>query len=179
MSNIDINLVSNKNIELGKEFKRLKIIRNTALASLIIVLFLSVLFFILNLTLPFGSIKKDEQLAEGGISLLYNKQVTYAMINDRVTNISNVIAKRKNYMLQLNAVLGKLSSDLTIEDLEIQSDKINISVSGASLVSMNKFIDDMVALGNQGKIIKNIMIEGLSLNSGNEKYTLSIQANIK
>jgi len=173
-----INLVSNKNVALERQLERLKIVRITALVSLAVVLSASILVFVLNLTLPLGSVKKDQQMTIVNISLQHKKLVTYTLINDRVKNLSSVISQRKNYVSQIDEVLGKVPKDVSVDALEIQLGKMSMSISATSLVPINKFIDDMVALGDRGKVLKNIIIQGLSLDTSGGKYTLSMQANI-
>jgi hypothetical protein len=173
-----INLVSNKNVVLEKELERLRILRITALVSLVIVLSASILVFVLNLTLPLGSVKKDQQMTIVNISLQHKKLVTYTLISDRVKKLSSIISQRKNYVSQINEVLGKVPGDVSVGALEIQLGKMTMSVSATSLEPINKFIDDIVVLGNKGKVLKNIIIQGLSLDVGSGKYTLSMQANI-
>jgi hypothetical protein len=51
-------------------------------------------------------------------------------------------------------------------------------MSGGSLISMNKFIDNVTMLGQQKKIIKNIVVQQLSLDVKNSKYSISIQADV-
>lgn len=176
--NSEINLISNKNTALEKELRRLRMVRVLAVISLAVVSLIAILIFVLNITLPFGSVRKDEQMTEAGLSLLHGKLYTYAAINDRVNNISSVISQRDNYIPQLNQVLSKVSADLSVDQLAVQTGKIDISVSGLSLLSINKFIDDIVSLGNQGKVIKDIIIQGLSLDPNSGRYTLRIEAGI-
>ncbi len=175
--NSDINLISNKNTALEKELRRLRIVRVLAVISLFVVALIAIMIFILNVTLPFDSVRKDEQMTKAGLSLLQNKLYTYASINDRVNNISNIISQRDNYIPQINQVLSKVPADLSVGELSVVTGKMDMSVSGLSLVSINKFIDDIVALGNQGKVIKNIVIQGLSVDPSGS-YTLHLEADI-
>jgi len=176
--NNDINLISNQNVGLEKEQKRLKKFRLTSVTCLIAVLLVSVLIFLLNLTLPLQTVKDEQSATAASIATLHKKLVTYTLINDRIKNISNVISKRGNDIPQLNQILGKIPTDLTVGGLEIQAGQISITVFGTSLVPINKFIDDMVSFGAQGKVIKDLVIEGLSLDASSGQYTLNMKANI-
>jgi competence protein ComGC len=157
--NNNINLISNQNVELEKELRRLKKFRLISMICLIVVSLVSVLIFVLNLTLPLESVKKEQSATAANISLLHKKLVTYTLITDRVRNISNILSQRGNDIPQVNEILGKVPTDLSVDGLEIQTGQINISVSGTSLVPINKFIDDMISFGAKGKmpVVENIL----------------------
>jgi hypothetical protein len=173
-----INLVSAKTVGLEKELKRLKIFRIIAIAFLAVTLLLSVLAFVLNVTLPIETVKKQQQATITGISFFNKKLTQYTLLSDRVKNISDIISKRQDYQTQVKEISGKIPADATVETMDIVSGKITIVISSTSLLSMNKFIDDMVAFGAKGKIIKNVIIQGLTLNFDNGKYSLSLLADI-
>ncbi len=177
--NSSINLVSNRNIQLEKGLKRIKAIRTIALISLIFVSAVSIIIFILNLALPLQSVKKDQQDTIASIALQHKKLATYTLISDRAKKLQGVISQRKNYASQVNTVLAKVPADTTIDALEIEKGKISIAVSSTSLLSINKFINDTVALGSEGKILKNVVIQGLSVNTSGGKYVLAIRADIR
>jgi hypothetical protein len=173
-----INLVSAKTVGLEKELKRLKIFRIIAVAFLAVTLLLSILAFVLNVTLPIEAVKKQQQAAITGIALFNNKLTQYSLLSDRAKNISDIISKRQDYGLQVEEISGKIPADASVDTMNIVSGKITIVVSSTSLLSINKFIDDMVAFGAKEKIIKNVIIQGLTLNFDNGKYSLSLLADI-
>jgi hypothetical protein len=173
-----INLVSTNVVGLEKELKRLKIFRVIAVICLVVTSLLSVLFFILNVTLPIGTVKKEQQATVVGLSFFHKKLTQYTLLSDRVKNTSNIISKRQNYGQQIDAIFGKVPPDASIDTLNVQPGKLDIVISSASLLSINKFIDDMVAFGAKGKTIKNVIIQGLVLNVSGGKYSLNIQADI-
>ena len=176
MSNI--NLVSAKAVGLEEELKRLKIFRVISLICLIATLLLAVLVFVLNITLPTDTVKKEQQATITGISFFNKKLTQYDFLSDRIKNISAIVSKRQDYGSQINEISQKVPSDASIDTLNVSSGKMSIVVSSTSLLSINKFIDDMVAFGAKGKIIKNVIIQGLSLDFSSGKYSLSIMADI-
>lgn len=176
--NNNINLISNRNVELEKESRRVKRFRLISIICLISVSLVSILIFVLNFTLPLDSVKKEQSATLASISQLHKKLVTYTLITDRIKNISNIISKRGNYLPQVNQILGKVPTDASIDGLTVDKGIIVISVSSTSLLSVNKFINDMVVLGAQGKVIKNIVLQGLSLDVNSGKYTLNMKTSI-
>lgn len=173
-----INLVSGKSYQLEKKLKRLKIIRITAVTSLVFVSLISILLFIITIILPTSSVKKEQQQTLSNIGVLHNKLIKYSLIKDRIKNISDIMKKRKNYSLISNSLLSKAPSDLLIDALSIEDGTVIITVSAASLISINKFIDDIIILGDKGKVIKNVSIQNLILNINTKNYALTMKADI-
>ena len=176
--NNNINLISNQNVELEKELRRLKKFRLISLTCLIAVSLVSVVIFVLNLTLPLDSVKKEQGATAANIATFHNKLVTYTLITDRVTNISNILSQRGNYMPQIDAVVGKVPSDVTVDQLNVETGGITLSVSSTSLLSINKFMDDIVSFSNQKKVIKDLVIQSFSLDANTGKYALDLKATI-
>lgn len=176
--NNNINLISNQNVALEKELRRLKRFRLISIICLIIVAVVSISIFVLNFTLPLDSVKKEQVTTASNITLLNKKLVTYTLITDRVKNISNILSQRGNYIPQVNDILGKVPTDVSVDGLGIDAGTVTIAVSSTSLVSLNNFIDDMVSLGEQGKVIKDIVVQGLSLDVNDNKYILNMKASI-
>jgi Tfp pilus assembly protein PilN len=176
--NNNINLISNQNVGLEKELRRLKQVRITSIICLVVVSLMSILIFVLNLTLPLDSVKKDQNTTAANIALLHQKLITYNLITDRVRNISGIISQREDYTTQLSQILGKLPAGVSMDGLQIDTGKITFSVSSTSLVSINQFIDTMVSFNSQGKIINNLVMQGLSLDTSSGEYDLNMQAGI-
>lgn len=178
MSSSSINLVSNKILQLENEQKRLRLFKMVAIASLVLAASSSLILFIITLALPISSVKKTQEQTLSNISVLHEKLVKYALINDRVKNISEIMSNRKNYASLANTIFGKLPQELSVETMILEDKTFTLSVSGNSLIPVNDFIDDMVEIGDSGKIIKNLTIQSLVLNSGNGKYILSMEADV-
>jgi hypothetical protein len=173
-----INLVSPKNEQLEKEQKRLSMAKILAFVIMFFVIILAVLVFVINLTLPINTIKQAENVTLSNISTLHKKLVQYYLTEDRVNHLSNLVAKRGKLPDTLGALLAIVPSELSINTMSVESDKIALVVSGKSLVSMNKFIDDVILLSEQKHILKNVIIQQLSLDVRGGTYSISIQAGV-
>ena len=171
-----INLVSNNNSQLEKELRRVTAMRIIAIVCLVSVALLSVLIFVINFTLPLQAVKAQQQTELISIGTMHKKLVKYVLLNDRVRNIADLTAKRKNIASLINTITGKLPKDLSVESLGMENGIITLGISGNSLLTMNQFIDDFIALKDKNKIIKSINIQSLSLNVLKGKYSLSVQA---
>jgi hypothetical protein len=173
-----INLIAVNASALEKNLQRLKIVRIAALISLIIIAAISVVVFIINITLPLSSVEKEKQVTLVNLSNLHNKLVKYSFTNDRITNIKSVIAKRKNYASSMGAVFKIIPSGLAVDSISIGNRDLSLTVSAASLEAFSGFIDAMNNLDTQDKVLKNIKIDGLILDSKANRYSLSMEAEI-
>lgn len=173
-----INLVSSKNSELERNLKRLRFVKTFAVISLILVALTSVLVFIINLSLPISDVKKGQKDTLASIASLHSKQATFFLIKDRIVNISSILSKRKSYVDATNSVFGKLPSGLSADALDVETGTMLLTVSGNSLLPMNQFLDNLIVLGQSKKVIKNLNIQSLILNTRNGSYSLTIQADI-
>lgn len=176
---VNINLVSPKNEQLEKDQNRLKNARILAFAVMLVVAVVAVLVFIINLTLPINSIKQSEQATLANIATLHKKLVQYALVEDRANHLSNIISKRQKLPNLVNLILATVPGDLSVNSTEISAKNVALIVSGSSLASMNKLIDNITVLGQQKNVLKNLVVQQLSLDVKSNKYSISIQADIK
>lgn len=176
--NSSINLISTKNDDLELKLKRLRIVRSIAVASLVLIVLMSVGVFILTLQVPLASIKKEEASTLNDISYLHDKAAKLYLANDRVSNINNIIAKRKNYSEVVNKIVGLMPSDLSIDSLTITDQAILLTVSSNSLQSINQFLNSYVDFGNKGKPIDSVSVDNLVVNTKTGRYSLSFKAQV-
>jgi hypothetical protein len=177
--NDSINLVSPKNEQLEKEQNRLRVARILAFATMAFVVAIAILVFVVNLTLPINSIKQNEQTTLTNIAVLHKKLTQYYLVEDRANHLANIIAQRKIIPDIAGDLLTVIPQDLAISSMQIDAAKVSLIVSGASLLSMNKLIDDVTMLQEQKNIINNIVMQQLSLDVKSGQYSVSIQADIK
>lgn len=177
MSN-EINLVTGKTFSLEKRTKQVKILRIVALVSLVGVSLVSLTLFLITVSLPISSIKKDREQTIASLSALHKKHASYALVTDRVNGIKSVSSYRKNYAKTVSGILSILPASLTVESMSIDTGKLEVGISGSSLLDIDKFIKDLVSLNNNNKVIKNLLLEGLVLNVQNAKVTITFQADM-
>lgn len=175
MKDKSINLVSSVNVQTNKGQKRLKKVRLIAFFFLIIVALFSVIVFLANLTLPIQSVIQDQKVTSDNLFLLHGKLVKFYLIKDRVNNLSAILLQRKNYITPVDKIFALLPSDLSVDGLVLDKNILMLTISGNSLSSINQFIDAVVALGNNKKLISDIGIQGIKLDSSAGNYSLSLQ----
>lgn len=176
--NSDINLVLEKNQKDLLLKKRAKIFRNTAVISLSVISFLSVVLFILASTSSLSSIKKSESSVLQNIAFLHKKSIKLYFLNDRVNNISKILIKRKDYTKAVDAVLSQIPDTATPTIFQIDKDGMTLKITSKSLVPINKFMDGFIELSQTKKIIKDLIISALTLDKQTETYSLLVKAKI-
>lgn len=179
MSSASINLVSTQSHEVEKKMQRLVMVRAIAIILLSSIAILSVIIFALNLSTPIASIKKQETGTLADISGLHSTEGGIFLAKDRVNNIQNIMSNRNNYSDLISQLSSNVPSGLSVDLLSIDQNKINITVSGQSLDSINKFVDYFAGLANNKKLISNVNIQNLALNSFTAKYSVSLNAVLK
>ncbi len=176
--NNDINLVSSQESTSLNEKKRLKMIRVTAVVSLTVVALSSILIFILYSSLSLSSIKKDQDSTLNSISFLHKKSAELAIINNRLTDITNILQKRKNYTNAIATIRQQMPAGVSTTDLEINKDNVVLIVSSNSLQSIDTFLNNVISLSQKQKVVSKIFIESLTVNEKSGSYSLSLSATL-
>ena len=160
--NKSVNLVSNRNEQLEKELLILKIVRVVSVSLLITISIIAVSAFVLSTQISLSRIKEEENSTLSQISALHDRLTTYYLT-------------RRDYGRQIDAILEKVPGDLSLEGIGIEKDIISVTMSGTSLVTINKFIDDVTFLGKEKKVLSNVKLESLSLDVKSGKYTVIVK----
>lgn len=150
----DINLISEEDKQTLQMAKVLLISRVVAVISLLFISICAVVIFILNLTNPTSSIKKQQNDVLQQLTAFKNKSTNVALLNDRLRNISAITLKRKDYNPQIDRILSLTSSAVTPDSLILNENKISLRVSSNSLLNMGQFLDSLVNLSNKRKFLK-------------------------
>lgn len=176
--NSEINLISNNDAASIKEQKRLKTVRYAAVVCLILVALISVLIFVINSQIALSSIKKDENSTLQSISSLNSKAAKLTIINSRVKDISTILQKRKNYTSAINTLQQQMTPDVHMTSLELDKNDILFVVNSNSLLSLNKFLDNIITLASNNKLLNSVLIESLTVNEKTGSYALIVKATL-
>ncbi len=176
--NNEINLVSGKNLNLEKQVQRLKNFRILAIVSLLVVALIAVFFFVVTFFLPLQSVKNQQSQTLQGISQLHAKLVEYDLVSDRLSAISAIIAQRQPYPVVIHKIFDRLPSDLTVKEINVEQNILDITAEGTSLLSMNKFINNFKDLADSNKNLSNIKVKSLQYDQSLLDYTLTLEVNI-
>ena len=96
-------------------------------------------------------------------------------IDERLNDISNILAKRKNYSQIISEILKKAPSDVKTTSIEVGKDGVSIYVSSASLVPLNDFLNNLLEMSINKQVISNLSLTGLTADEKTGKYSLSLK----
>ena len=173
----DINLASGVSVESVSKNKALKILRISAIFSIIFITAISILlFFLINQISP-EKVKKEENKILLSIKFLHEKQAKIAIVNSKVADISKILDSRINYESEMNSFLEKIPNDVSINSFEIDKSKVAITISSNSLSSIDKMLNSFFEMISKKQIIKSITIQSIFSDPKSGNYGLSIKAN--
>lgn len=175
MTTRDINLATGAKILSEGPYR---ILRLFAFLSLFIVAFTSIVAFFATSQISISSIKKDQNAALYSLSFLRDKEAKVLFLNDRLKNIESILKQRKNYLGTISLILRQ-GDNIFPTTLSVDKDKVELTVSSNSLLSINNFLDNLIASSSKHRIkIKDLTIESLTLNRQTSNYSLSIKAKL-
>lgn len=177
--NNSINLISTKNEQLEKELRLLLIIRVIAVSMLITLAVVSIISFIISTQIPLSKIRQEQSNTLASIASLHSKLTSYYLIRDRINNINNFFNLRTDFSEVLDLLFSKIGSDMEVEGIDIEKQQIRIHITSPSLISLNKTIDDTLALTSSSKLISKIELTSLSADPKGGKYTVIITSYLK
>lgn len=176
--NSSINLVTADTRENLKRKKRTYVLKIISIVFLIFVGFVSIILFFLNTSLSVSSVKKEEVATIQSISLQKDNLAKYNLLNDRLRSIKDILKGRKNYTNTLNVILDQIPQGVGTSSLNIEKNDVTITINAVSLLPINKFLNNIIELSAKKKVIKDMVIQSLSIDSKTGTYSLSIRAKI-
>lgn len=174
MSN-DINLLQGEKTNLARK-KRIFILRVLSLVFIFSVAFFSILLFIINNRISSENVKKNENSTLQKILFFKDRSAKFNLINDRLRNITTVLNNRKKYTGVLDAILQQVPPNVKLTGLTIDKDNVLVTATSVSLLSVDKFLNNFTSISGQRHVVKNMIIEGLTLDKQTGIYSLSIKA---
>lgn len=175
MSN-NINLIQGENkININRRNRTfvLKIISIVFLSSVAI---FSITLFILNSRISVDAVKNQENDVLKKISSFSQRSAKYNLLNDRLRGIVSLLNSRKNYVSFLNTVISMVPQDASMTTLTLDKDGIFLTVSSSSLLPINKFLTNIVTASSEKHLVRNIVIEGLTVDRESGIYSISVKA---
>lgn len=177
--NNSINLISTKNEQLERELRMLLLVRVIAVSMLITLAVVSIIAFIVSTQIPLSRIKQEQNNTLASISSLHSKLTSYYLIKDRINNVNNLLATRKDYSEVMDLILSKMGADMKIQAIDIEKTQVRIRASGPSLITINKSIDDTLTLANNSKLISRVELTSLILDVKQGQYLVTITTYLK
>lgn len=174
MNNSSINLITSEKTNV-RERSRILILRWISLVLLSFVALFSITLFILEKRLDLEKIKSEQNAALSKISLLKERNAKFNLLTDRLRLVKSLLTTRKNYTGTLSAILSQLPSGVNVRSLTVDKDGVLLSVTSNSLLPINEFLNS-VTINLEKKVIRDMTIEGLTVDKKTGFYSLSLKA---
>lgn len=173
-----INLVTAQTRENEKRKKRTYVLRVISLVFLSSVGLISVILFILNIRISVSPIKKEQTTIIQAISARGDKLAKYNLLNNRLKGIDGILKRRKSYAKALDTLISQIPQGAQASALTIEKSDVTFTVKSSSLLPINKFLKNVVELSSKKEIIRDMIIESLSIDTKTGVYSLSIKAKL-
>lgn len=164
---------------LESKKKRLTGIRLISVSFLILLALFSIVIFFINSSLNSDLFKKDENFALSSLELQRKKEAKLLMSRDRLNTISKILKDRVDYYRVVDSILTKVPKEIIVERMEINKKTIALTVSSNSLSRLGDFIDNLITIVGEKELMKNLVLESLTLNEKTGNYVVFITSSLK
>ena len=178
MNSSDINLLATSPVSHDKE-KKLKQVRLIAAAFIVLVGLMSILTFVLNISSPLDSVKKQENDILSQITSQENKAAKLAIVDERALAISKIYSQRQDFGSIVSLVLSKKTDDIKTTALNIDQSSVIVTISSASLLSLNNFLNSVINVLKNNNQVSSVFLDSLSVNQTSSSYVMGIRINLK
>lgn len=176
--NEGINLLKGSKTKRFKEEKKLRYAQIVAVASLFFVSAFSALAFYVNTNTPLTAVVEEENQQKKIMDQLQDTAAKLFITQNRIKDIGVIINKRE----VLNTVLGDIGQavpeSVKIQSLALDGKNFSMTVSSFSLSELNSVLTNLVSMAENKKIFSKITLEGLSIDTKENNYIVSLSGNL-
>lgn len=173
-----INLLRRRRTgQLEREKKILKILRVSSAVSLAVVIFFSLVLFILNINSPVFALQKQQSELISTLSPLQEKAAKILVAQSRLKEIAGIVDGSSKFDEKLDAISSSLSSDISIQSFSLGKNSASMSLKSSSLVAIDTALSDFVDLVDEGSVSK-VTINQLEVNSQDGTYSVNINLDL-
>lgn len=170
----EINLISQNQLEIAKSDKSLRILRFIAIASVCVIGISSlILFFIIQSISPAG-IRKQQDALRVSLASSRVKEAKAVLISRKLKDIKQIIKGRENYDVLLADINSAIPENISINELEVNEEVVRITATSNSLLPIDRFLNNLLAMVEKKKFIGNLSISGLTSEGEGGEYSVSI-----
>ncbi len=174
----DINLLPQKNIGFFSEERLLLFSKIGAVVSVVLVLSLSILFFLLSRDPSIIAVKNEESRIIAQLTLLQSKTAKYLIIVDRINKIKILQKTKSNFDQSIATFVKQIPDGVSITNFVLDQKTVSIAVSASDVSLLGKTVDNFITLISSKKVLKNVTVEGLVSDEKGGKYVLTISGDL-
>lgn len=170
----EINLLAQKKAQFFSEERVLLITKGLAVGSVVLVLSLSILFFLLSRDPSIVAVQADENQTIAKLTLLQDKTAKYLLIVDRVNKMKAILQKKSTFGTTMTALTKQIPTGSTITNFTLDQQTLSLSLSSSDLSTLGKAMDNFSSLVTSRSVLKSVTIQGLVSDEKSGTYVLSI-----
>jgi hypothetical protein len=174
----NINLLLHTDEESLKQNKIKKLFYFIAVGSLIIVCLIAVAIFVLIKAVNPESIKKQQEDVLKQISQFQNRQIKLLILSNRIETVEKILKTRRDFPKITSGLLARIPSDLSVDNLEVDSKAVVVSGQSKSLSAMGEFIDNLTDMAHRKEIIKSLTLSSLAFDGDKSTYQISVKSGL-
>lgn len=174
----EINLLQQRSKGFFSEERMLLFTRVASVVLVVLVISLSILFFLLSKDPAALQQNADRASTLAQLTLLHSKTAKYLVIVDR-TNKINLIEQTKIDLSQtISSLVKEVGAGTTITDFSLDQKTFSLSVSSHDLSALGVVVDSFSNLVATGKIIKDVTIQGIISDEKSQIYVLTLSGDL-
>jgi hypothetical protein len=170
-----INLIeSEKKVSVKPASGRLNLLRSIAIAVLFSTSAISIILFILILLSPLPALKKQEENSLAQLAQSHPDVAKLLLVEDRLKSSNAIISKRTNFDELLNKVLAKIQNGLVDTALNLNKEKLTVTVTSNSLQNLDLFLNNLVTSVDKKEDFSKITLVNFITNETGNQFTLTV-----
>jgi Tfp pilus assembly protein PilN len=174
----NINLLLHTDGESLKQNKIKRLFYFIAVGSLMVVCLIAVTVFVLIKAVNPESIKKQQEEVLAQISQFQNRQVKLLILSNRIETVEKILKTRRDLPKITSGLLAKIPTDLSIDNLEVDSKTVVVSGQSKSLSAIGEFIDNLTDMAHRKEIIKSLTLSSLAFDGDKSTYQISVKSGL-
>lgn len=174
----EINLLPQKNKGFLSEERLLLFTKVGSVTSIILVVSLSILFYLLSRDTTLANVKADESRTIAQLTILQSKTAKYLIIIDRVNKIKTLSQRRSNFDTTMSSVVQLIPNGVSLTNFMMDKDSFTVAVSTTDLSLCGKLINNFSQQIAQKKLFKSLTIESLVTDEKAGTYVLTLDGTL-
>jgi len=168
----EVNLISSRRKEESVSYRQVALIKKISYTTVGVCVLITIGLFGLNSISSIQNLSQKEKDLSQTLFSYQKKIVSIALIKDRLTSINQITSASSPYEDVIQEISSALSKDASFDQFDINKKNLNITVSSASLVSVNSFLDYCISNVNKKHLFQKVTISSLLGDLQTGKYIL-------
>ncbi len=174
----DINLLPKKEgVNLENDQAAL-ILRRISLGILSLTVLTTVFLFVLVIQSPLSRTKQEENALLTKLGEFKIQISRSVIIDERLLAIASILRQRNHFEKYIQAILDTVPLSVSITSLEVDKKTIQMTGNSPSLSEVNAFLDSLVTIQKDKKLIASVFLESFSSDAKSGKYYFTVKITI-